>query len=143
METCIGWVLSGPNRYPQDDTHCGVTISLNCTVDSKLDELKKFWEVEEAPTPVDDVMEQFKKEVEFNGSKYVVKLPFKSEHEFLPDNRRSSERRLDTLCKFFDKQPLHCDSYDKLIKQYERDGVIEKVPSDDVGEPGRTHYLPH
>ena len=144
METTIGWVLSGQNKfYPQDDTHCSVTISLSCSVDSKLDELKKFWEDKDTPASISDVMQQFKKDVEFNGNKYVVKLPFKSDDEFLPDNRRSSERRLDTLCKFFDKQPQHCDSYDKLIKQYEREGIIEKVASDDVGELGRTHYLGH
>ena len=70
LETTIGWVLSGPNKYyPSEDTHCSVTVNLNCTVESRLDELKQFWEVEDSPIPVDEVMQQFKSDVEFNGER--------------------------------------------------------------------------
>ena len=33
--------------------------------------------------------------------------------------------------------------YDKIIKQYITDNIVEIVPSDDSGEPSKVHYLPH
>ena len=71
-----------------------------------------------------------------SGGKYVVKLPFKTDCDILPDNYRLSENRLNSLLKKFEKQPENLKIYDKLFKEYERDGIIEKVPPDDVGEVG-------
>ena len=145
LETTIGWVLSGRNKYASGgDTKSMVTVSLNAaTVQSFDDSLKKFWEVEENPAPVDEVMKQFKSDVQFNGKRYVVKLPFKPDHEFLPDNRRMCERRLNNLCKQFEKKPDQCKLYDQLFDSYLEDRIIEEVPPEDIGEPGQVCYLAH
>ena len=106
LETHIGWVLSGVSMYPKENTHSMVTVTLSTVADDRFnDTMKQFWEIQESPDPVVNVMEQFKKDVEFNGSKYVVELPFKQDDEILPDNYRLSLRRLNTLCKRFEKDP--------------------------------------
>ena len=61
----------------------------------------------------------------------------------LSDNYRLSENRLQSLCKRFQKDRELAKNYDKIFKDYERDGIIEKVPPDNVSEPNRVHYLPH
>ena len=144
MHTLIGWVLSGVSVYPKEKTHSMVTVNLNTVTEVRFEEsLKQFWEVQESPAPVDDVMVQFKADVEFNGNKYVVKLPFKQDDEILPDNYRLSVCRLNALCKRLEKDPETRQSYDNLFKEYERDCIIEKVPQGDYGTPGKVHNLPH
>ena len=69
--------------------------------------------------------------------------PFKTDYEFLPDNYRLSEQRLSNLLKKLEKQPENLKMYGDIFKEYERDGIIEKVPPHDVGEAGCVHYLPH
>ena len=143
LETTIGWVLSGPNKFsPRADSHSLVTVSLNTAV-SFDEDIKKFWEIEESPSSVDEVMEKFKSEVSFNGKRYVVKLPFKSEHDFLPDNRRMCERRLNNLCKQFEKKPEQFKLYDQIFVDYQKEGIIEEVPPEEVGEAGKVCYLSH
>ena len=142
LQTTIGWVLSGQNSTSAgDDTQSMITVSLNTSTFEE--NMKAFWEVEESPAPVDEVMKNFKSDIQFNGTRYVVKLPFKIDHEFLPDNRRNCERRLNALCKRLQKKPEQCKLYDKLFREYERDGIIEQVPPDDIGEPGKVCYLSH
>ena len=142
LQTTIGWVLSGQNSTPAgEDTQSMITVSLNTSTFEE--NMKAFWEVEESPTPVDDVMKSFKSDIQFNGKRYVVKLPFKIDHEFLPDNRRNCERRLNTLCKQLKKKPEQYKLYDQLFREYERDGIIEQVPRVEIGEPGKVCYLSH
>ena len=80
LQTRIGWVLSGPYSCPhREDTRSLFTVSLNASVENHLEEtLRRFWEVESIDS--DGVLNQFNTDVEFNGERYVVKLPFKPHH---------------------------------------------------------------
>ena len=142
-ETICGWVLSGllgdRNFYP-------TTVSMKCTVekvDELRDDLKKFWEIEEMNED-DYVVEQFKTDLDFDGSRYVTKLPFKTfGRDELADNFLSSKRRLQNLRPKLLKQGIF-ERYDKIFKEYEKEQIIERVPIDE--EPkgcGLVHYLPH
>ena len=77
----------------------------------------------------------------FNGGRYVAKLPFKPHAELLPDNYNHSTKRLSVLRRKLGKDPILKEQYNSVISSYENEGIIEKVFT--PGEPGRVFYLPH
>ena len=73
----------------------------------------------------------------------MTKLPFRPGHEFLPDNFSMREQRLKKLKNRFPSENV-VEKYDKILKEYDQNKVIEKVPFDEVPKkPGQVHYLPH
>ena len=109
------------------------------------DELSKFWTIESVEDDLNDaVIEQFKNNISFNGKRYVTKLPFKSEHDMLPDNFEMCKQRLKSLKKRLNNNPELLNEYDKIIADYKNKGIVEVVhdPGWDT-EPGGVHYLPH
>ena len=60
-------------------------------------ELQKFWEIESVGSATSDVVSKFEEDIIHNGTRYVVKLPFKPDHDLLPDNFNVCERRLKAL----------------------------------------------
>ena len=53
------------------------------------------------------------------------------------------EQRLKKLKNRFPSENL-VEKYDKILKEYEQNKVIEKVSFDEVPKkPGQAHYLPH
>ena len=105
-------------------------------------ELHKFWEMEAVGTSnVDQVYEQFKLDITFNGERYVTKLPFKPHADTIPDNFSLSFKRLQSLEKKFSCNPKLKEQYQEIITSYEEDKIIERVTS--PGSPGKVHYLPH
>ena len=105
--------------------------------------LNKFWEVESLhEDDCDNVVTKFKKNIQYDGTRYVTKLPFK-EHELIPDNFTLSKNRFKAMTKKLQKDEDLFKHYDQIFKQYEHDNIIEKVPFPDTAETGRIHYLPH
>ena len=49
-------------------------------------ELHRFWEIENIGDGDSDVVHSFQRDITFNSCRYVVKLPFKPDHELIPDN---------------------------------------------------------
>lgn len=143
-ETVCGWVLSGmlgDRDFCDSESH-----SMKCAVEIKDDlreDLKKFWEIENVNDD-DCVVEQFKTDIDFDGERYVTRLPFRSTgHDKLSDNFISSKRRLENLKPKLLKQGIF-EKYDKIFSDYEKEKIIERVPS--AEEPkgcGVVHYLPH
>lgn len=54
-----------------------------------------------------------------------------------------SLQRLNTQIRRLKRAPQLLREYDSVIREQDRDGVIEAVANLEVGENGRTHYLPH
>lgn len=154
-ESILGWVLSGPlvMRTINSMQNCNLveTHLLRCVTESDnlRQDLARFWEIDSLGlektkfTDSDDVVNKFEKEIFHDGTRYVTKLPFKPNHDPLPDNYEVSKRRLlSTRRKLLSSGIL--DQYDKIFKDYEREGIIEKVSKDSVlKEVGSVHYLPH
>ena len=46
----------------------------------------KFWEMETIGNGDSEVVHSFQRDVDVNGSRYVVKLPFKPDHELIVGN---------------------------------------------------------
>ena len=88
-------------------------------------------------------MDQFVRDVKFTGERYITSLPFKPDHEFLPDNYRMSLCRLMWLTTRLDANPKLFMEYDMIFKEYERCGIIEQVSLTEECKPGKVHYLPH
>ena len=102
--------------------------------------MQKLWEKDDVDSE-DEVFENFKNDIKFDGERYVTKLPVKRFHRELPDNYYLSKCRLIKLKQRLDKDVELKRNYDDVIKQYERDGIIERV--ENPGTPGKTHYIPH
>ena len=80
----------------------------------------------------------------FGNNRYKTKLPFKKYNEVLPDNFYLSKIRLNTLKTRWDKNENVMIEYDKIIKQYIIDGIVEPVHSTTTSyDLGSVHYLPH
>ena len=150
IESTLGWIISGVynclNGHNKDTavlvntTHA---LRINCfEEDSLTNVLNRFWNVDSLGVDNEvEVVIKFEQELTFNGEHYVVKLPIKPHHEFLPDNYNISSNRLISLMSKLVKKTLLCAEYDKVIKNYIAEGIVETV--DSPGEPGSVHYLPH
>lgn len=67
------------------------TYSIKCSFDQNPEgddllrkELQNFWDIETITSP--DVICKFENNIEQNGFRYVTKLPFNPDHDFLPYN---------------------------------------------------------
>ena len=108
------------------------------------DEFKKFWEVESvSEVSEESVMKEFFNDITFDGQRYIAKLPFKPNCEFLPDNYQLAKSRLISLQRQLQRDENLLLSYKNIIEEYERDKIIERVSPEDTGEPGAVHYSPH
>ena len=129
LESVLGWVLSGkypsPNDQPQ---HCLQTHMMRAEVEREVglrEELGKFWEIESVGNKEFSVIDDFENHIYHDGIRYVTKLPFKPDHDPLPDNFGQSQRRLKSTVKKLRSQGIY-DDYHEIFKEYEKEGIIEK-----------------
>ena len=87
-------------------------------------------------------MSEFIQKVEFNGQKYEIPLPWKTDHELLPDNILLAKGRLVSLVNRLKKDPIVLKTYDNIIKSEEAEGIIGEPPII-LKPPGEVHYLPY
>lgn len=146
-ESSLGWILSG-SIVSKCLTKASYSHQMRIevqTVDSKLDaKLHRFWQIEETENTEDiSVIDQFTKHIYHDGTRYVTKLPFKPDHESIPDNFSTCVKRLDSLNKRLDRLEINKE-YETIFSDYERDGIIERVPDSQIAkEEGTVHYIPH
>ena len=147
--TRVGWVLSGRFGSPSSDMHCFETHLLRASVEQRetdqdlRHDLEKFWNVESVGAAKDNVVDQFEDDIVHDGTRYITKLPFKPDHEVLPDNFNVCQGRLKSLKSKLVTNDILSD-YDKIFVEYETSQIIERVPSNQVArETGQVHYLPH
>ena len=92
----------------------------------------------------DDVYSRFKENFTFGNNRYKTKLLFKKYNKSLPDNVYLSKIRLNNLKTRLDKNENLMTEYDKIIKQYINDGIVEPVRSTTTSyDLGSVHCLPH
>ena len=103
-ETILGWVLSGHYSSKHCFSSCLAKYSMHYTDEQTLEEndnlkqtLIRFREIENLDLFDECVINQFEKDIVFNGWKYVTRLPFKEDHELLPDNFKTCQARLINL----------------------------------------------
>ena len=64
------------------------------------------------------VVNEFEKNLQFDGESYVIKLPIKPHHKFLPDNHENSVNCLKLLTSKLQKNTSLFTEYNKIIKNY-------------------------
>ena len=88
------------------------------------EELQKFWNVENVEPIQSMVADKFRDDIVHSGMRYVVRLPFKPDHDILPDNYDVSIRRLQSLkTRLVSKGIL--DDYNSIFQDYKKNGIIE------------------
>ena len=108
------------------------------------DQLHRFWDLEtlgisqNEKSSIDTYVDNITRN---KSGRYQVKLPFKEFHPTVSDNYEICEKRLKNKLNTLKKDPELLRKYDEIIQEQRNLGIIEEV--DDVGEIGRTSYLPH
>ena len=75
---------------------------------------------------------------------YQLRLPRKDNFPDLPTNRNiATKQSLDIMRKWKKKDKVVLQKYYDTIEGYIRDGQIEEVPVDEIGEEKYVHYLTH
>ena len=106
--------------------------------------VEQLWDLESVGIREKDTVHgSFIKNISRDCDKYCVKLPVKEHHDLLPDNYNLSLTRLKSSLKRLRRDPETFKEYDKIIRDQERDGIIERVDLSAESNPGNVHYLPH
>ena len=115
-----------------------------------VDNLKRFWEVEETslgkPTPIVQIQDQLAMRkvdgsLNYDQNMYRVSIPWKEDKPMLPDNYSMALKRLQNTEKRLQKSPNIGHAYSDIIKQYVAKGYVRKVPENE--SYSSKWYLPH
>lgn len=150
QESVFGWILSGSMNA--SGSHEGVSTQLLC-IDNNISDsvLHKFWDLESIgicsvePSCKGSTLQRFEESVKFCNDRYEVALPWKSDvaKSDLQNNVKLARKRLDNLCRRFDKDPCLKMTYDSVFIEYEQEGICEEVPPSELESIHPTYYLPH
>ncbi|GBM38004.1 hypothetical protein AVEN_141993-1 [Araneus ventricosus] len=113
-------------------THCGLIYDCSDIGNN----IKKFWQLESigikddlSYNKVDQSLETFEKTVRYKNNRYEVELPWKRDWHELNDNYSVAKKRLDSLVRRFKKNPDLNLQYRETLHDYEKNGIIEKMPN--------------
>ena len=157
VKSKFGWLLSGPLH---DHSSTGVVtsnliISGGCDAmfeeqnDELVESLKKFWETESVGIiPEDQSLpaDKRKPDIHFNGHQYEIGLPWKEDLQPSTNSYRLSESRLRSLHFKLKKDPDLLRDYDRIIREQEQTGIVERVPEEETAsnvDKGQVYYSPH
>ena len=104
--------------------------------------IQKIWGIESTGVTKQEpkVYQSFENELEITEGRYSIKLPLKSNSEFVPDNYITSEKRLSSLKCQSDNNPKLREQYANIFCEYEKEVITENTAQ--ICEPGISHYLP-
>ena len=151
IKTTLGWVLSGPTGVAEPrksvvslvNAH---TLRVEGITNNELDEtLRAFWELESLGierVPNDPASDHFSSTLQRRGERYEVSLPWREQHDNLPDNYNLSRRRLHCLLKRLQQNPEVLREYNSIICDQRERGIVEEVGDSEVTS-NVIHYLPH
>ena len=146
METCLGWVLSGPLKGTRNDMQINVNYVSHASSRVDNHELehsaRKLWDFETLGIQEEnEVHEALKDAISFNGKRYEVDLSRKEGHAPLPSNYRNSFKRLKGQIEKWKSVPENLNAYNAIIKEQAEVGIIERVM--ELETPDKVHHLPH
>ena len=151
INSCFGWVVCGYYEQPfvsANFVNSAHMLRTNTELLNKFeeiktentfnDDLKKLFHAENYEEEInDDVYLSFKKNLRFDNKKE------RYETKILPENYSLANHRLSSLKNRLSNNDLFHE-YDKIIKDYIKEDIIEIVPpSEEIVLPGSAHYLPH
>ena len=93
-------------------------------------------------TEEDTILDDFQNTVTFNEERYVTKLPWNGNEEFLQDHKKLATSRLESTTRnIIAKGRLKV--YDDVLREPVGAGILEEVPEQDINTSKRCHYTPH
>ena len=158
IKTGLGWILSCPVEIKHDKrlssvnlvpTHVLLRADCEGTCEhiankSLEEQIQSLWDLDSIGIKdKQSVHESFLESIMFENGRYSVKLPFKSNNKYLPDNYQLSLARLHNLFKSLSKKPEQLIQYDKVIRDQLEKGIVERVPPESHPQPGSVYYIPH
>ena len=115
-----------------------------------MDTLKHFWETEsigikEKIADEESSENSFLKDLSYDGTRYVVGLPWKMDREPIPSEYQLCYNRLNGLHRKLKRDPELLKEFDGIIKEQLEMGIIEEVKEEKSTEKfsENVHYLPH
>ena len=114
MDTALGWVLwsSYSNKAEYTESLEQFRVSSDTSkVESLTNVMNKCWSEDRLGVGNEVVVEKFESNISFNGDRYVVDLPMKPHHEYLPDNFQLASGRLKHLRSKLHKYPSLAEKY--------------------------------
>ena len=161
MNSIFGWLVSGPindssvvnSKYSSNLAIIGDQHTVNMHNDQLTGMLRQFWDTETIgirDVPEGEKSTTFIPDINFDGARYEVKLPWKEEcsGDNVPTHFNLCFNRLKYLQQKLLKKPSILKEYSKIIKEQQDRGIIEAIPNPTSGERNcethsPVHYLPH
>ena len=159
IESAFGWLVSGPttSEIKHDNyTVSNLIISGQChdfeehSQDHLILSLKQFWQTENIGIDSQSFEEnemQIAPEILRTKHNYEVGLPFKADRLPSSNNYNLCASRLKSLHHKLRKEPKLLQEYDHIIKEQEKQGIVEKIPSNleesKIANTEGIHYSPH
>ena len=82
--------------------------------------------------------------LEFTDGHYVIPLPFKNDHTFMPNNQVQALKRASSLKKKMLQNAQYCTDYKQFMAKILNSGYAERVPDNSpTADSGQVWYLPH
>ena len=137
----LGWLLSGPTDEQHVHENSNVISNLIISGEPLLNEVNevdeitnmlncsgkpKASELQTTSTPL-SIEAKRNKEISFDGRHYEVALPWKEDCFPRTNNYRMCEIRLRSLHFKLKKDPDLLRDYDKIIREREQTGIVERV----------------
>ena len=122
----------------------GTFLSSVRVTDALSEKIESFWQLESLGIREEEstVLADFLNTIEYNGERYIAKLPWNGNEEFLKDHRRLAMNRLETTTKsVIAKNRLK--EYDEVLQEQVRTGILEEVQEEEIETNKRCHYTPH
>ena len=151
FETDLGWVLCGTAGSASPSVQANVHVTaFNVSVMSCDDVLRKFWELEEAPSEEICQSAEERMVVRYFQSdhsrtkegRFVVPLPKNPSAELIGESRSQAVRRFLSLESSLNGKGCF-QEFDAVMQKYFDLGHAEPVPTQDMDKsPALTFYLP-
>ncbi|GFT67312.1 integrase catalytic domain-containing protein [Trichonephila clavipes] len=145
QDSVFGYIVTGSiQNEPSNYYFC------NFIQDQVDRNLTKFWDLEaigikaeSSCDPDNQAMQHFKSSVRFNSGRYEVGFPWKGHTQELNDNFSVAEKRVKSLTRRFIRDPTLYIQYSEILKEYESQGIIERVLETEKPTDRAVFCLPH
>ena len=149
QKSVFGWIFSGSFST----NHTLSVITQMCCFNLTENHIKNFWELELMGIKrkeklqcleSSEIITKFKDELKFENGHYIVSLLWKPKKVNLVNNLSLALKRFLSLERFLASKPNLHQEYFNVFTQYEHEGKIGEVPSDEIEHSKNdVFYLPH
>ncbi|XP_028417205.1 uncharacterized protein LOC114541488 [Dendronephthya gigantea] len=149
----FGWIVGGPVPGSKRKNNKTTSMLSVTQVDSVDEVLKRFWSLD-ALGIVDEIkdslvtseekyaMDQFESNLQYDGKRYTVGLPWMRNPPPLVNNYHQAFQRLISVEKSLKRNPKKAESYRNAMNQYLTDGHARETDQEDEKNE-KARYLPH